>query len=204
MRAVVKLLVLLLALLAAPVWAQSREANLERLKADPSPEGIERTLADMPHHEAMQAAGDFADHLQAQGGLSALQHATLRQNIVKHYLPGNDENAAAAREYWAYRVMIAAKLDRKEIAKEEYDYLLEKKLNEARQGIARRDAQQQAQHAQRQHAEYAAQQAAEAQQNMFLGNMLQGMGRTLRAQTPPAPVYCSSTRVGSSTSTICR
>lgn len=154
-----------------------------------------------------------------------LQYSRQLLQTLKKYIPDGYEEHTLAE----YRVLLATKLSKKKISREEYDYLWAERLNEyrakmkkaedqarideeyrqARQNMAEQENTRRAADQARREQAYREQvAAAEAessrqQQIRFNASFLKGIGNAFRNATPRAPVTCSSLPVGASVSTTC-
>lgn len=99
---------------------------------------IDAYLGRMQPKDAFDAEFDVLDY--ARNTVRVIERLDYGKGMValhEKYFPGTAEIAV---DYWRYYVMIAAKLERKEIAIEEFDYLQKRKEAEARNALAVADA----------------------------------------------------------------
>jgi hypothetical protein len=120
-----------------------------------------------------------------KGTMSELEVAHKAAALARHYFP-TDYKLHSVRDY---KILLANRLARGEIHKDEYDYLWSEKINSL---LADR---------QQQRADNLAQQ--EAQQNRALAIGFGSMSRSMMTNAPPAPVHCRSTAYGGVVSTTC-
>jgi hypothetical protein len=174
---------------------------------------LDTFLATLPSAEAFDAEVDLVEVAQRQGLLSESSYARERLALIRKYVPDSDANADLVREYWGYRLVVASKLDRKEIPSEEFDYLVEKKRAEILRESAKRDAEasqrqdainRQAEQARRaQLAEIERQQADQRQLELERDTiMINSFRRSLEPLTRPT-TRCTTTRVFGQLQTVC-
>lgn len=221
------LIATLLAILALSAIAQpqggSREKNNASVAALLEESGglsksevrkkLDTFLATLPQGEAFDAEVDLVDSAKQRGLLSEAAYARERLGLVKKYVPETEANADLVRDYWGYRLVIASKLERKEIPPEEFDYLLDRKRTEIVREDAKRDAEasqrqdyaiRQAEQARRaQLAEVERQQAEQRQIELQRDTiMINSFRRSLEPLTRPT-TRCTTTRVFGQLQTVC-
>ncbi len=89
-------------------------------------------LATMTASEALNVQSQ-ALQLARKNGMPRLDFAKAMLALNERYVAPTDP----AIEYWRYVIMIASKLERGEIQREEYDYLMQKKFAETQRWLER-------------------------------------------------------------------
>lgn len=217
------LALLLAVLLVGSVLAGSRDQNnakVMEIMADsiglPQAEvrkKLDAFLVTLPKEEAFDAEVDLVDAAHQRGLVNESGYARERLTLVRKYVADSDASSDLVREYWGYRLVIASKLDRKEIPPEEFDYLLEKKRAEIVREGAKRDADasqrqdaiiRQAEQARRaQLVEIERQQAEQRQFELDRDAiMINSFRRGLEPLTRPT-TRCTTTRVFGQLQTVC-
>ena len=146
--------------------------------------------------------------------ITRLQFMQRTANTIKKFMPEAYELHTLAD----YRVLLAAKLEKKKISREEHDYMWSERLNEHLAKVKKAEdqaraeqeysqtraaAQARREQAYREQMAAAEAEAARQQQIQATAGFLQGIGNAFRNAAPRSPVTCSSLPVGASVSTTC-
>lgn len=161
---------------------QTPEKNLARLidlmaaNANDPPEllqtKIETLMKSYTDDEAFEALSGVLKIATRDAILTPLEVSREMLALVQRYRPRDD----VGLDYWRYRIMIAAKLDRGEIKQEEFDYLEGRKLAESDREYGRREALRPAP---------PVYYAPQPQQPNRIGPMLEAIGAAIRNRRPP-------------------
>jgi hypothetical protein len=157
--------------------------------------GVCVATAGVAHADATQEFDSMASVLEQRldkGEITEMMFAKDMADLAKAIFP-NDYRYQSLRNY---RVLLASRLERGDIKRDEFEYLWsEKRL----QYLADRekDRHQQVQALQQQDA------SDQAARDMAIGHALGSFGRSITNATRPTGVRCVSTPVGASVSTYC-
>ncbi len=88
---------------------------------------VREFLSTLPKRDAFRAQYEVLDYARKQGAIGHLDYSKGMVDLYSREAP----NLTVPLDYWRYYVMIAAKLERKEIPEEEFEYLRARKFDEA-------------------------------------------------------------------------
>lgn len=150
--------------------------------------------------EEFSARSEALQQQVLTGAMTELDGAKEMAALAEKIFP-EEYNLHAFRKY---KVLLASRLERGEIQREEFDYLWSEKIAEFQAKRAAEISRQQFDAGATERNVYAQQQAAdEARTAAASALFLQGVGNAFRNAAPRTPVRCTSVPVGASISTNC-